>query len=143
MSISPAVDKDTVIARARAAIENRTKYIESLFDAAQASAAARERAAEATRAADSADAGHAAAYKAAIDAGWTVAELIDSGLTAPSTPISKKTRKPSTKRTVSRGTARRRVGAEHAPGHDRQDAPHAGETDTPVDAPPSSPAPVH
>jgi len=63
MSVSPAVDKDTAIARARAAIENRTKYIESLFDAAQASADAREKVAEATRAAEHAKAEHAAAYK--------------------------------------------------------------------------------
>lgn len=141
MSVSPAVDKDTVIARARAAIENRTKYIESLFDAAQASTAARETVAEAARAADSADAEHAAAYKDALDAGWTVAELTESGLTAPSTPISKKTRKPSTKRTAGRGTARRRVGAENAPVHDRQDAAPANATETPA-APPSSTAPA-
>ncbi|MGU3438260.1 hypothetical protein ACNHUS_35275 [Actinomycetes bacterium M1A6_2h] len=113
-SVSPAVDKDTALARARAAIENRTKYIESLFDAAQASADAREKVAEATRAADRANADHAAAYKEALDAGWTVAELTGSGLTAP-TSAGKKTSKAS-KRTTGRIAPRtRRVGAEHSP----------------------------
>ena len=119
MSISPTVDKDTVIARARAAIENRTKYIESLFDAAQASAAAREKVAEASRAADRAATEHAAAYKDAIDAGWTAAELTESGLTAP-TPVGKKASKGSAKRTTGRATPRRRVGAENTAGPDRQ-----------------------
>ncbi|OZC42473.1 hypothetical protein CH286_25215 [Rhodococcus sp. WWJCD1] len=118
MSVSPAVDKDTALARARAAIENRTKYIESLFDAAQASADAREKVAEATRAAERANAEHAAAYKEAIDAGWTVAELTGSGLTAP-TPVGKKSSKTS-KRTTGRGTPRRRVGAENTAGPDGQ-----------------------
>ena len=58
-SVSPAVDKDTALAHARAAIENRTKYIESLFDAAQAAADAREKVAEATRAAERANTEHA------------------------------------------------------------------------------------
>ncbi|WP_206509806.1 hypothetical protein [Rhodococcus sp. KRD197] len=120
MSISPTVDKDTVIARARAAIENRTKYIESLFDAAEASAAAREKVAEASREADRATAEHAAAYKEAIDAGWTAAELTESGLTAPTPPTGKKASKASTKRSTSRGTPRRRVGAENTAGPDRQ-----------------------
>ncbi|OZF41805.1 hypothetical protein CH293_27380 [Rhodococcus sp. 14-2470-1b] len=120
MSISPTVDKDTVIARARAAIENRTKYIESLFDAAQESAAAREKVADATRAAEHANAEHAAAYKEAIDAGWTVAELTESGLTAPTPPTGKKTSKASAKRATGRGTPRRRVGAENTAGPDRQ-----------------------
>ncbi|OZF25746.1 hypothetical protein CH296_26945 [Rhodococcus sp. 14-2496-1d] len=140
MSITPTVDKDTVIARARAAIENRTKYIESLFDAAQASAAAREKVAEASRAADRAAAEHAAAYKDAIDAGWTAAELTGSGLTAP-TPVGKKPSKASAKRSSGRATARRRVGAENTAGpdrrHDDATAPTAPETPS---EPQSSPA---
>lgn len=113
-SVSPAVDKDTALARARAAIENRTKYIESLFDAAQAAADAREKVADATRAAERANADHAAAYKEAIDAGWTAAELTGSGLTAP-TSVGRKTSKAS-KRTTGRAAPRpRRVGAEHSP----------------------------
>lgn len=146
MSISPTVDKDTVIARARAAIENRTTYIESLFDAAQASAAAREKVAEASRAADHATAAHAAAYKQALDAGWTVTELTESGLTAP-TPVGKKPSKTSAKRTPGRGTPRRRVGAESAAGPDRQHvaaSPTATETSTETSTEAqSSPAPAH
>jgi len=130
MSITPTVDKDTVIARARAAIENRTKYIESLFDAAQASAAAREKVADATRAAEHANAEHAAAYKDAIDAGWTAAELTGSGLTAP-TPVGKKSSKASAKRSTGRGAPRRRVGAENTAGPDR---PHDAASSTAPDA---------
>ncbi|OZC60603.1 hypothetical protein CH306_27445 [Rhodococcus sp. 15-725-2-2b] len=141
MSITPTVDKDTVIARARAAIENRTKYIESLFDAAQASAAAREKVAEATRAAEHANAEHAAAYKEAIDAGWTVAELTGSGLTAP-TPVGKKTSRAS-KRVTGRSTPRRRVGAENTAGPDPQhDAASSTAPDAPTE-PQSSPATAH
>ncbi|MEV8236988.1 hypothetical protein AB0P23_17245 [Rhodococcus sp. NPDC077669] len=141
MSVSPAVDKDTAIARARAAIENRTKYIESLFDAAQASADAREKVAEATRAAEHANAEHAAAYKEAIDAGWTVAELTGSGLTAP-TPVGKKPSKPSARRSSGRATARRRVGAENTAGPDRQ---HDDATSPTAPATPSKPesSPAH
>jgi hypothetical protein len=144
MSISPTVDKDTVIARARAAIENRTKYIESLFDAAQASADAREKVAEATRAAERANAEHAAAYKEAIDAGWTVAELTGSGLTAP-TPVGKKASKASAKRATGRGTPRRRVGAENtaaAPDRHHDDDASSPAPDVSTD-PQSSTAPAH
>ncbi|WP_042940250.1 hypothetical protein [Rhodococcus sp. AW25M09] len=144
MSISPTVDKDTVIARARAAIENRTKYIESLFDAAQASADAREKVAEATRAAERANAEHAAAYKEAIDAGWTVAELTGSGLTAPTPPTGKKASKASAKRATGRGTPRRRVGAENTAGPElqRDDVASSPAPDVSTE-PQSSPAPAH
>ncbi|OZC63575.1 hypothetical protein CH306_26455 [Rhodococcus sp. 15-725-2-2b] len=143
MSVSPAVDKDTAIARARAAIENRTKYIESLFDAAQASADAREKVAEATRAAEHANAEHAAAYKEAIDAGWTVAELTGSGLTAP-TPVGKKASKASAKRATGRGTPRRRVGAENTAGPELQRDSAASSPAPDVSTEPqSSPAPAH
>jgi hypothetical protein len=96
-SASPAVDIDTALAHARAAIENRTKYIESLFDAAQAAADAREKVADATRAAERANAEHAAAYKEAVEAGWTAADHTQSGSapaadtqasTPPSPPVS-------------------------------------------------------
>lgn len=142
MSLTPAVDKDTALARARAAIENRTKYIESLFDAAQASADAREKVADATRAAERANADHAAAYKEALDAGWTVAELTGSGLTAP-TPVGKKSSKTS-KRTTGRSTPRRRVGAENTTGPDRQhdDAASSPAPDVSTEPQPS-PAPAH
>lgn len=141
--ISPTVDKNTVIARARAAIENRTKYIESLFDAAQAADAAREKVTDASRAADRATAEHAAAYKEAIDAGWTAAELTESGLTAP-TPVGKKPSKTSAKRSTGRGTPRRRVGAENAASPDRQHDDDASSTapDAPTE-PQSSTAPTY
>ena len=145
MSITPTVDKDTVIARARAAIENRTKYIESLFDAAQASADAREKVAEASRAADRAAAEHAAAYKEAIDAGWTVAELTGSGLTAPTPPTGKKASKASAKRATGRATARRRVGAENtaaAPDRHHDDDASSPAPDVSTE-PQSSAAPAH
>ena len=145
MSVSPAVDKDTVIARARAAIENRTKYIESLFDAAQASADAREKVAEATRAAERANAEHVAAYKEAIDAGWTVAELTGSGLTAPTPPTGKKASKASAKRATGRTTARRRVGAENtaaAPDRHHDDDASSPAPDVSTEPQPST-APAH
>jgi hypothetical protein len=137
--VSPAVDKDTALAHARAAIENRTKYIESLFDAAQAAADAREKVAEATRAAERANAEHAAAYKEAIEAGWTAAELTALPLPAPAPApaVGKKTSKTS-KRASGRSTPRRRVGAEHAPAEHSQSgiAPTA---DTQASTPPSPP----
>jgi hypothetical protein len=135
-SVSPAVDKDTALAHARAAIENRTKYIESLFDAAQAAADAREKVADATRASERANAEHAAAYKEAIEAGWTAAELTALPLPAPA-PVGKKTSKTS-KRASGRSTPRRRVGAERSP----VDHAQSGSTpaaDTQASPPPSPP----
>lgn len=118
-SVSPAVDKDTALARARAAMENRTKYIESLYDAAEAAAEAHAKVADTVSAAEKADAEHAGAYKDALAAGWTVRELTGSGLPAP-TQGGKKG-KPS-KRTPGRSTAgTRRVGAEHSPPAERVD----------------------
>lgn len=137
-SVSPAVDKDTALAHARAAIENRTKYIESLFDAAQAAADAREKVAEATRAAERANTEHAAAYKDAIEAGWTAAELTALPLPAPA-PVGKKTSKTS-KRASGRSTPRRRVGAEHSPAEHPQSssAPAADTQASPQPSPPVS-----
>ncbi len=137
-SVSPAVDKDTALAHARAAIENRTKYIESLFDAAQAAADAREKVAEATRAAERANTEHAAAYKDAIEAGWTAAELTALPLPAPA-PVGKKTSKTS-KRASGRSTPRRRVGAEHSPAEHPQSssAPTADTQASPQPSPPVS-----
>ncbi|OAK53820.1 hypothetical protein [Rhodococcoides kyotonense] len=137
MSLTPTVDKNTVIARARAAIENRTKYIESLFDAAQAADAAREKVADATRIAEHAHAEHAAAYKDAIEAGWTAAELTESGLAAPPTPAGKKSSRGSAKRTSSRGTPRRRVGAEHSP--NQSPTGNSAASDEPASPPSSQP----
>ena len=134
-SVSPAVDKDTALAHARAAIENRTKYIESLFDAAQAAADAREKVAEATRAAERANAEHAAAYKEAIEAGWTAAELTALPLPAPA-PVGKKTSKTS-RRASGRSTPRRRVGAEHITADHTQSV--SAPADTQSSPPPSPP----
>ncbi|CAH0299672.1 hypothetical protein HQO27_20535 [Rhodococcus fascians] len=140
-SVSPAVDKDTALAHARAAIENRTKYIESLFDAAQAAADAREKVAEATRAAERANTEHAAAYKEAIEAGWTAAELTALPLPAPA-PVSKKPSKTS-KRTTGRGTPRRRVGAENTTGPDRRPDDASSTTPGTPSEQQSSPADTH
>lgn len=141
MSISPTVDKDTALAQARAAIENRTKYIESLFDAAQASADAREKVAEATRSAERANTEHAAAYKEAIEAGWTAAELTALPLPAPA-PVSKKPSKTS-KRATGRGTPRRRVGAENTTGPDRRPDDASSTAPGTPSEPQPSPADAH
>lgn len=90
MSSITTLDKDTVLARARAAIDTRTRYVESLFDAAAAAAAAHTAADAARSAAADADTALAKAYKDAVDAGWTPAELKSAGLPAPTSP-----RKPS------------------------------------------------
>lgn len=133
-AVTLTVDKDTALARARAAIENRTKYIEYLYDAAQAADCAREKVVEAARAAEHANAEHAAAYKNAIEAGWTAAELTGSGLTAPPPPVGKKTKR-SAKRTTGRGTPRSRGGAERLPS-DQSESDNAPASDT-QDSPPS------
>ena len=88
------------MARARDAALARTKFVEALIDAAQTAAEAHEKVAAATRAADRADGDHAAAYKDALDAGWTAAELKDSGLNAPTTPGAKK--KPSARKSTAK-----------------------------------------
>lgn len=127
MSTFPTVDKDTVLARAHAAMENRTKYIESLFDAANTAAAAHEKVADATGEAQRADAEHIAAYQEALDAGWTAAEIAESGLTAPATPTAKKpSRKASKRQSARTGTpARRRVGLDvHPAGEHGDNAPN-------------------
>ena len=90
MSSITTLDKDTVLARARAAIDTRTRYVESLFDAAAAASAAHTAAEAARAAAADADTALAKAYKDAVDAGWTPAELKSAGLPAPTSP-----RKPS------------------------------------------------
>ncbi|KZF07898.1 hypothetical protein A2J03_22095 [Rhodococcus sp. EPR-157] len=144
MSLTPALDRETVMARARDAALSRTKFVEALIDAAQAAAAAHEKAAEATRTAARADAEHADAYKDALDAGWTAAELKDSGLIAP-TPVGKKPSKTSAKRTTGRGTPRRRVGAENTAGPDRQHNDDVASSPTPdvSTEPQSSTTPAH
>ncbi|MBY6366936.1 hypothetical protein [Rhodococcoides corynebacterioides] len=90
MSSITTLDKDTVLARARAAIDTRTRYVEFLFDAAAAASAAHTAAEAARSAAADADTALAKAYKDAVDAGWTPAELKSAGLPAPASP-----RKPS------------------------------------------------
>ncbi|MDJ0363335.1 hypothetical protein [Rhodococcus sp. H29-C3] len=132
MSTTPALDRDTVMARARDAALSRTKYIESLFDAAGAASAAREKVDEAARAADRADTEHAAAYQEAIDAGWTAAELTASGLPAP-TPVNKKpSRSKAAKRSSSRASspARRRVGIVAQSSEHDDDTNRNADTDT-------------
>ena len=86
MSSITTLDKDTVLARARAAIDTRTRYVESLFDAAAAASAAHTAAETARSAAADADTALAKAYKDAVDAGWTPAELKSAGLPAPTAP---------------------------------------------------------
>ncbi len=98
MSSITTLDKDTVLARARAAIDTRTRYVESLFDAAAAASAAHTAAEAARSAAADADTALAKAYKDAVDAGWTPAELKSAGLPAP-TATRKSSRRASGRRT--------------------------------------------
>ncbi|MBY6709068.1 hypothetical protein HQ308_19950 [Rhodococcus sp. BP-241] len=86
MSAITTLDKDTVLARARAAIDTRTRYVESLFDAATAASAAHSAVTAARTAAADADTALAKAYKEAVDAGWTPAELKSAGLPTPAAP---------------------------------------------------------
>ena len=110
---------------------------ETPLDAAQAAADAREKVAEATRAAERAYAEHAAAYKEAIEAGWTAAELTALPLPAPA-PVGKKTSKTS-KRASGRSTPRRRVGAEHSPAdHSQSGSAPAADTQASPPSPPVS-----
>jgi hypothetical protein len=135
------------MARARDAALARTKFVESLIDAAQAAAEARDKVATATRLADRADAEHAAAYHDALAAGWTAAELKASGLSAPATPAKKKpaTRKNTTGKTSRTPAARRptdtepgrslpQPGTDQAAGVASVDDSGTGHTDLPPDA---------
>lgn len=140
-----ALDRETVLARARDAALARTKFVESLVDAAQAAAEARDKVAVAARAADRADAEHADAYNDALAAGWTVAELKGSGLNAPTAPAKKKpaARKNTTKAARSSGPRRPTDTAlgqslpqpiPYQAGATSVDATGVGHTDSPPDA---------
>ncbi len=113
MSAITSLDKSAVLARAQAAISNRTRYVETLFDAATEAAAAHSAVADAREAAAASDQAFEKAYRDAITAGWTAAELKAAGLPAPS-----KTG-PARKRSAA-GTVRRRgatsAAATNAPG---------------------------
>lgn len=86
MSAVTNLDKTAVLARAQAAISNRTRYVETLFDAATEAAAAHSAVAEAREAAADADTVFEKAYRDALTAGWTAAELKGAGLPTPATP---------------------------------------------------------
>ncbi|MDV7991597.1 hypothetical protein [Rhodococcus sp. IEGM 1374] len=130
MSVTPvlALDRETVLARARDAALARTKFVEALIDAAQAAAQARDQVAAATRVADRADAEHADAYNDALAAGWTVAELKASGLNAPTASSKKKPARRNTAAKSARSTAPRRPGEVDTPA---SDAAAVGHTDSP------------
>ncbi len=86
MSAITTLDKTAVLARAQAAINNRTHYVETLFDAATNAAAAHSAVADAREAAATAETAFQKAYRDAITAGWTAAELKAAGLPTPSAP---------------------------------------------------------
>ncbi|MFC8181596.1 hypothetical protein ACFULT_22185 [Rhodococcus sp. NPDC057297] len=146
MSVTPvlALDRETVLARARDAALARTKFVEALIDAAQAAAEAHDKVVAATRLADRADTEHADAYNDALAAGWTAAELKASGLNAPTAPAKKKpaSRKNATK--TARAAAPRRPSdtapEETTPAHPASSSPgprDAGDDTGHRDAPPS------
>ncbi|WP_328813548.1 hypothetical protein [Rhodococcus sp. NBC_00297] len=86
MSAITTLDKSAVLARAREAIDTRTRFVETLFDAATEAAAAHSAVADARDAAATADTTFEKAYRDAIAAGWTAAELKAAGLPTPAAP---------------------------------------------------------
>ncbi|WP_328814203.1 hypothetical protein [Rhodococcus sp. NBC_00297] len=86
MSAITTLDKSTVLARAQAAINNRTRYVEMLFDAAIGAAAAHSAVADARETAAIADTAFEKAYRDAVAVGWTPAELSAAGLPTSSAP---------------------------------------------------------
>ncbi|MBY6537650.1 hypothetical protein HQ325_03095 [Rhodococcus sp. BP-349] len=86
MSAITTLDKSAVLARAREAIDTRTRFVETLFDAATDAAAAHSAVADARDAAATADTVFEKAYRDALAAGWTAAELKAAGLPTPAAP---------------------------------------------------------
>lgn len=86
MSAITTLDKTAVLARAQAAISSRTRYVETLFDAAINAAAAHSAVADARDAATTADTAFEKAYRDALAVGWTAAELKAAGLPSPASP---------------------------------------------------------
>lgn len=85
-----ALDPTSVRAAAQAALANRLDYIDRIVDAQNNRADAAEKLATAAEAEKNAAASEAAAIKAALDSGWTAAELRTAGLKVP-TGLLKKT----------------------------------------------------
>ncbi|WP_037187308.1 hypothetical protein [Rhodococcus sp. UNC23MFCrub1.1] len=86
MSAITTLDKSAVLARAREAIDTRTRFVETLFDAATDAAAAHSAVADARDAAATADTAFEKAYRDALAAGWAAAELKAAGLPTPAAP---------------------------------------------------------
>ncbi|OZC62799.1 hypothetical protein CH267_00105 [Rhodococcus sp. 06-621-2] len=105
---TPALDPTSVRAAAQAALANRLDYIDRIVDAQNTRADAAEKLAAAAETEKNAAVAEAAAIKAALESGWTAAELRTAGLKVP-TSLIKKTATPAGSKTAS--TRKPRIGA--------------------------------
>lgn len=127
-----ALDPTSVRAAAQAALANRLDYIDRIVDAQNNRADAAEKLAAAAETEKNAAAAEAAAIKAALDSGWTAAELRTAGLKVP-TSLLKKAATPAGSKTASARKSRvpRRA----------SDTPEGGDTTT-DNTGPSGPSPA-
>lgn len=86
---TPALDPTSVRAAAQAALANRLDYIDHIVDAQNTRAEAAEKLAAAAEAEKNAAAAETAAIKAALDSGWSAAELRTAGLKVPTSLVKK------------------------------------------------------
>lgn len=130
---TPALDPTSVRAAAQAALTNRLDYIDRIVDAQNNRADAAEKLAAAAETEKNAAAAEAAAIKAALDSGWTAAELRTAGLKVP-TSLLKKAATPAGSKTAAARKSRvpRRA----------SDTPEGGDTTTTDDTDPSGPSPA-